>query len=88
MIPAVVDALAKISCKIKFFPPGLSAKSMLRGVLPSTSSAPEVFEPIRRQLGVANRVLDISMAEIGLQGAVSCPLLARAKPQAWRSMCG
>jgi len=42
---------------------------MLRGVLPSTSSAPEVFEPIRRQLGTANRVLDISMAEIGAERA-------------------
>jgi len=47
---------------------------MLRGVLPSTSSAPEVFELIRRQLGTANRVLDISMAEIGAErAAVSSP---------------
>jgi hypothetical protein len=35
-------------------------------------SAPKVLEPIRRQLGVANRA------------RVSWPRLARAKPQAWR----
>jgi hypothetical protein len=30
---------------------------------------PEVLEPGRRQLGIAHRVLDVAMAEVGLQGA-------------------
>ena len=30
-------------------------------------SAPEVLEPVRRQLGVAHRVLDILVAQISLQ---------------------
>jgi hypothetical protein len=32
-------------------------------------SAPEVLETMRRQLGVAHRVLDVLVPEIGLQGA-------------------
>src|SRR6516162_5882786 len=32
-------------------------------------SAPEVFEPRRRQLSVADRVLDVLVAQIGLKGA-------------------
>jgi hypothetical protein len=31
--------------------------------------APEILEPIRRKLGVSNRVLNISMSQIGLQAA-------------------
>src|SRR5580704_12504664 len=34
---------------------------------PNIRSAPEVFEPVRRQLGVAHGMLDILVAEIGLQ---------------------
>ena len=32
------------------------------------SALPEILEPRRRQLGIANRVLDILVAEVGLQG--------------------
>ena len=32
-------------------------------------TAPEILEPRRRKLGVAHRVLDVAVAEIGLQGA-------------------
>jgi hypothetical protein len=28
----------------------------------------EVLEPVGRQLGVTNRVLDVAMAQVGLQG--------------------
>src|SRR4029077_20712758 len=31
-------------------------------------SAPKVLEPARRQLGVTHRVLDVSMAQVGLKG--------------------
>src|SRR5262249_53384742 len=36
-------------------------------------SAPEVLEPVRRQLGVPHRVLDILVSEISLQGASVVP---------------
>ena len=49
---------------------------------------PEVLEPIRCQLGVANRVLDVLVPKVHLKGAGVMPLLARAKTQAWRSICG
>jgi len=32
-------------------------------------SAPEIFEPRWRQFGIANCVLDIAMAKVGLKGA-------------------
>src|SRR6516164_3215005 len=32
-----------------------------------TTLPPEISEPIRRQLGVANRVLDVLVAQVGLQ---------------------
>src|SRR6478736_9433748 len=32
-------------------------------------SSPEIVEPIRRHLGITNRVLDVAMAQVGLQ----CP---------------
>jgi hypothetical protein len=35
----------------------------------SASSPPEVLEPIGRQLGVTNRVLNVLVTEVGLQGA-------------------
>ena len=34
---------------------------------------PEVFEPIRGQLGVAHRVLDVVVPEVGLQSARIVP---------------
>ena len=33
-----------------------------------SSVAPEAFEPIRRQRGVARRVLDVAVSQVGLQG--------------------
>jgi len=38
-------------------------------------SPPEVFEPVRRQLSVPHRVLDVSVAKVGLQGARVVPLV-------------
>src|SRR5262245_60006448 len=38
-------------------------------ILDPEASAPEVLEPVRRQLGVANRVLDVLVTEITLQCA-------------------
>jgi hypothetical protein len=47
--------------------------------------APEVLEPIRRQLGVAHRVLDVLVAETVLQGSGIVPvvgeLIAARMPQ-------
>jgi hypothetical protein len=34
-----------------------------------SSLSPEILEPHRRQLGIAPRVLDVAMAEVGLQSA-------------------
>ena len=39
----------------------------LRGSRHALSSAPEVLKPIRRQLGIAHRVLNVLVAEPGLQ---------------------
>ena len=39
------------------------------------SLAPKVFEPRRCQLGIAHRVLDILVAEVGLQGARVVPIV-------------
>ena len=50
--------------------------------------SPEILEPARRQLGVSHRMLDIAMAQVGLQCPRIMALLARAKPQACRSMWG
>jgi len=59
----------------EFFPsPVGRAESMLRSGVRARSSAPEVFEPSRRQLGVAHRVLNVLVAEIGLKGAGVVPL--------------
>ena len=33
------------------------------------SISPEVFKAIRRQLGIAHRVLDVAMAEVGLKSS-------------------
>ena len=38
-------------------------------------SSPEVLEPLGRQLGMAHRVLDIAVAEVGLQCARIVPLV-------------
>ena len=39
-----------------------------KGVNPPRMSSPEVLKPAWRQLGVSHRMLDISMAQIGLKG--------------------
>jgi hypothetical protein len=41
------------------------------------SALPEIFEPIGRQLGVAHRMLDVPMPEIGLQGSRIVPLVGQ-----------
>ena len=43
------------------------------------TSTPKILEPIRRQLGVAHRVLDILVAEIGLQGSGIVALVRQGK---------
>src|SRR5215472_9201908 len=50
------------------------------GLGANTDSAEEILEPIRRHLGVANRVLDVS-SEIGLQRSRVVPLVGRRTRQ-------
>ncbi len=49
------------------------------------SASPEVLEPRRRQFGVAHRMLDIAVAEVGLQGAgimsLVCQCVAASVPE-------
>jgi hypothetical protein len=40
---------------------------------------PEVLEPIRRQLGIAHRVLDVLMAQVGLQGSRIMALIGKGE---------
>ena len=49
---------------------------MLRSVL----APPEVLESGRGQLGVAHRVLDVLVPEIGLQSARVVPLVSQGEP--------
>ncbi len=55
---------------------------LLAGIIPDTIKAP----------GVTGRVPDgmanVAVAEIILDKRVSMPILASAKPQEWRNMCG
>src|SRR5438067_527206 len=44
--------------------------------------SPEVLEPVRRQLGVAHRVLDVLVTEIGLQRASIVAGLGRSRNHA------
>jgi hypothetical protein len=48
------------------------------GIPRGRSISPEFLEPLRRQGGVARRILNIAMPEIGLEGPRVVPLLARA----------
>ena len=41
------------------------------------SASPEILEPRRRQFGVAHRVLDIAVPEVGLQRARVVPLVGQ-----------
>jgi hypothetical protein len=41
--------------------------------------SPEVLEPARRQLGVSHRVLDIAVAEVGLQRSRIVALVGQCK---------
>jgi hypothetical protein len=43
------------------------------------ASAPEVFEAIGRHLGVADGVLDVLVAEVGLKGAGIVPLVGQGE---------
>src|SRR4051812_12503907 len=52
------------------FPLRRTTSAERRGRAGQTSSiVPEFFKTSRRQLGVAHRMLDVAMAEIGLDGA-------------------
>ena len=44
-----------------------------------TGSAPEILEPIRRQFGVAHRVLNIAVAKVGLQSACVVSLVRQCE---------
>src|SRR5262245_6779747 len=44
-----------------------------------TSVLPKFLEPVRRQFGVAHRVLDIPMSEICLQGARIVPRVCQGE---------
>ena len=48
------------------------------------SALPEIFEPIGRQLGVAHRMLDVPMPEIGLQGSRIVPLVGQREAAGMR----
>ena len=52
------------------------------------SLAPEVLEPRRRQLGVSGGVLDVAVAEPGLESPRVMSRFARANPHACRSKWG
>src|SRR3954447_25800772 len=58
------------------------------GAVQYPSFPPKALEAVGWQLGVAHCVLNISVAEVGLHGRISCPALASAKPQACRSIWG
>ena len=52
------------------------------------SVPPKVLEPVGRHVGIPDRVLNVLVPEVVLQGRVSWPSFANLNPQAWRSMCG
>ena len=47
--------------------PNAEPASNISRILPATLISPEVAEPVRRKLGVSDGVLDVLVAEIGLQ---------------------
>ena len=55
---------------------------------PPSSVPPKVLEPVGRHVGIPDRVLNVLVPEVVLQGRVSWPSFANLNPQAWRSMCG
>ena len=55
---------------------------------PPSSIPPKVLEPVGRQVGVPDRVLDVLVPEVVLQGPGVMASFASLNPQAWRSMCG
>jgi hypothetical protein len=85
--PNAPRAYASVICitllrKIQFPSLGTAFKQQVGG---AAWSSPEILETGRRQFGIAHRVLDVLVPEIGL---LSCPLFASAKPQACLNMCG
>ena len=57
--------------------PSAEPASNVSRILPATLISPEVFEPIGRELGVADGVLDILVAEIVLQGSGIVPVVGK-----------
>jgi hypothetical protein len=61
LVDFIVDAVAALA--------GFAVMSLLDFAAAcdggTTGSAPEVLEPIRRQLGVAHRMLDVLVAQVG-----------------------
>jgi hypothetical protein len=55
---------------LKFFPSTRPVGKECLRAMRARSNAPEVFEPGRGQLGVAHRVLDVLVPEIGLEGGI------------------
>jgi len=53
--------------------PAIFAPLLLSPGISSRDLPPEVLEPIRRQLGVSHRVLNILVAEVSLQSARIVP---------------
>jgi hypothetical protein len=54
--------------------------TILRRVTASIGLVPEVLEPVRRQLGVAHSVLNLLVAEIGLQRARVVAIIGELVP--------
>ena len=54
--------------------------------VPPSSIPPKVLEPVGRQFGVFDRVLDVLVSKVVLQGARVVAIVGELKPQAWRSM--
>ena len=55
-------------------------------ILSREAVPPEVLEPIRRQLGVAHRVLNVAVAQIGLERPRVVPAVGEGEP--CRGTCG
>ena len=62
-----LDALPSVVRFVCCLPDPTWARSFVTGV--DAALSPEILEPGRRQFGVAHGVLDVLMAEVGLQGA-------------------
>src|SRR6185437_10373144 len=64
------------------------ARRRLGDFAPAEDLPPKVLEPIRRQLGIRARVLDVFVAEIGLQGAGTMLLVGQRQAASMAQLVG